>query len=240
MAIIVAHRGWSGRAPENTMAAFELALTEPRIHFIELDVHLSKDGVPVVIHDHTLERTTNGIGRVLDYTYAELSKLDAGAWFDESFRGERLPRLEDVMRLAKGRCKLAVELKTTSGEYPGIESRVIDLVRTYDLTDQVVLSSFEHESMRLAREIDPTIATGLIYLGKPTLLEEQARYVGATSLAMHHKFVTPDFAAAMIDRGFDVGVWTVDEPEALLRAAALHPDIRITTNHPDRLVMALA
>jgi glycerophosphoryl diester phosphodiesterase len=103
-----------------------------------------------------------------------------------------------------------------------------------------VLSSFEHESMRVVHEIDPSIATGLIYLGKPTLLLEQLRYTGASSLSMHHAFVTREFVEQMADEGIDVGVWTVDEPEALRRMTALHPRIRITTNHPDRLMEVLA
>src|SRR5690554_7738935 len=110
--IVVAHRGWSGAAPENTMAAFRLAMLDLRISWIELDVQLSKDGVPVVIHDYKLRRTTGALGAVKDYTYEQLSKLDNGSWFSPEFSSERIPTLEQVLKEAKGRIHLNIELKT--------------------------------------------------------------------------------------------------------------------------------
>ncbi|RAP75180.1 glycerophosphodiester phosphodiesterase [Paenibacillus montanisoli] len=236
MITIVAHRGWSGAAPENTMAAFALALKEPGIHFIELDVHLSKDGVPVVIHDHTLDRTTNGTGPVESYTYEQLRELDAGSWFGPAFEGQKIPSLEEVFELTKGRCKLAVELKTMGGNYEGIERKVLALIEQREMKDQVVLSSFDHDSMKRAHEIDPSVMTGLILFGKPTLIWEQLTYTGASSISIHHEFVTDELMKEMYARGIDIGVWTVDEPEKLARIAAQYPDMRITTNHPDRLL----
>ncbi|WP_308638286.1 glycerophosphodiester phosphodiesterase [Paenibacillus silvisoli] len=236
MITIVAHRGWSGAAPENTMAAFELALKDPGIHYIELDVHLSKDGVPVVIHDHTLERTTNGNGPVEAYTYEELRELDAGSWFDAAFEGERIPSLEEVFEFTRGRCKLAVELKTMGGNYEGIEEKVLALVERFEMKDQVVLSSFDHDSMKKAHDIDPSVVTGLIIFGKPTLIWEQLVYTGATSISIDHRFATSALIEEMEARGIDIGVWTVDKPEVLARIVAAHPNVRITTNYPDRLL----
>ncbi|WP_051330968.1 glycerophosphodiester phosphodiesterase family protein [Aneurinibacillus terranovensis] len=93
----IAHRGWSGRAPENTLAAIKKAIYHPAIDGIEIDVQMSLDGVPVVIHDYTLERTTTGTGYVGSYTLTELKKLDAGTWFSSSFAGETIPTLEEVL-----------------------------------------------------------------------------------------------------------------------------------------------
>ena len=236
MITIVAHRGWSGEAPENTMAAFKLALTEPDIAIIELDVHLSKDGVPVVIHDHTLDRTTSGIGRVKDYTLEELRRLDAGSWFAPQFAEERIPTLEEVLELAKGRCMLHVELKTMGDEYEGIEEKVIAVIHRHGMKDEVVLSSFDHDSMKRANEIDPSIRTGLIFMGKPMLLAEQLRYAGATSVSMHYAFVTRDVVNEMAENGIDMGVWTVDDPDILAGIIEQYPDMRITTNYPDRVL----
>jgi glycerophosphoryl diester phosphodiesterase len=236
MITIVAHRGWSGEAPENTIAAFKLAMTEPDIAIIELDVHLSKDGIPVVIHDHTLDRTTSGAGPVKSHTVDELRLLDAGGWFAPSFEGERIPTLEEVLLLAKGRCKLHVELKSMGDEYVGIEEKVIALIQRHGMQEEVVLSSFDHDSMKRANEIDPSIQTGLIFLGKPTLLVEQLRYTGAASVSMHYAFVTPDFVNEMAEHGFDLGVWTVDDSDILARIVEQYPNMRITTNTPDRLL----
>lgn len=233
---IVAHRGCSGEAPENTMAAFKLALSEPDIAMIELDVHLSKDGVPVVIHDHTLDRTTNGSGPVAAHTLEELRRLDAGGKFAAEFAAERIPTLEEVLELAKGRCTLHVELKMLGSEYAGIEEKVIALVRRHGMQNEVVLSSFNHDSMKRAHELDPSIPTGLIFLGKPTLLAEQLRYTGATCLSMHYAFVTRELVDEMTGLGIDVGVWTIDESETLARMIRDYPGIRITTNYPDRVL----
>ncbi|WP_410513105.1 glycerophosphodiester phosphodiesterase family protein [Paenibacillus sp. BR2-3] len=236
MITIVAHRGWSGEAPENTIAAFKLALTNSDIAIIELDVHLSKDGIPVVIHDHMLDRTTSGRGPVKAYTLEELRQLDAGSWFDPQFAAERIPTLEEVLQLAKGRCKLHVELKVMGDEYKGIEEEVIAIIDRHGMKEMVVLSSFDHDSMKRAHEIDPSIRTGLIFLGKPTLLVEQLRYTGATSVSMHYGFVTPALVNEMTGHGMDMGVWTVDDPDILAGIIEEYPDMRITTNHPDRVL----
>src|SRR5690606_11528357 len=117
---VTAHRGASAYAPENTMAAFEMAL-EMGADGIELDVQMSRDGHLVVIHDPTLERTTDGSGLVAQYTLAELRRVDAGAWFDERFRGQRIPTLAEVFELVRGKALLNVELKVMPVRYPGIE-----------------------------------------------------------------------------------------------------------------------
>ncbi|GGD89724.1 glycerophosphodiester phosphodiesterase [Paenibacillus nasutitermitis] len=236
MTTIVAHRGCSGDAPENTIAAFKLALAQPEISNIELDVHLSKDGVPVVIHDHTLDRTTNGKGPVQAYTLEELRKLDAGGWFAAEFTGEQIPTLEEVLELVKGRCRLHVELKTMGNEYVGLEAKVIDCIHRHGMQEEVVLSSFDHDSMVRANEIDPAIRTALIFLGKPTLLMDQLRYTGATGVSIHYAFVTQELVKEMAWQDIDLGVWTVDEPEILARIMEQYPDVRITTNYPDRII----
>ncbi|SFE08163.1 glycerophosphoryl diester phosphodiesterase [Paenibacillus catalpae] len=236
MITIVAHRGCSGHAPENTMAAFKLAMTDPGIAIIELDVHLSKDGVPVVMHDAALDRTSNGKGPIQAYSLEELRTFDAGSWFAPEFAGERIPTLEEVLKLAKGRIQLHVELKALGGEYPGIEEAVIADIRRQGMEEEVVLSSFNHDSMKKANELAPSIRTGLIFLGKPTLLLEQLRYTGAASVSMHHAFATRSLVDEMAEHGIDFGVWTVDDAETLACLTEKYPNLRITTNYPDRLL----
>lgn len=233
---IVAHRGWSGRAPENTMAAFQMAMTDPRIDWIELDVQMSRDGVPVVIHDFKLKRTTGVSGRVKDYTYQELARMDNGSWFAKKFSGERIPSLEQVLIESRGRMKLNIELKTAVDLYPGLEQAVLDLVRSAGMAEQVVLTSFDHDAIKRAHELDPGIPTGLIISGFPMMVKEQLRFTGAGFLSMDYHYLSAAFVREMIESGFDVMAWTVNEEEAIRQMLALHPQLMMCTNFPERVV----
>lgn len=233
--IVAAHRGWSGRAPENTLAAFRLVLGDPRIRWVEFDVQLSKDGVPVVIHDFTLKRTTGRPGNVRDYTWKELSQMDAGSWFDPKFKDERIPSLEQVLELLGGKVNMNIELKTAIGLYPGLEPAVTGLIRQFGLADEVVLTSFDHYSVMRARSAAPEIRGGLIMTGLPTLVWEQMRFAGADFLSMDYRFVSPSFVREMIGSGVQMMAWTVNDASAIRKVAAMHPDLMICSNYPDRV-----
>ena len=144
---VVAHRGYRGSYPENTLVAFEGAI-RANSDMIELDVSLTRDRIPVVIHDNTLNRTTNGSGRVSEHSLAELKKLDAGSWFSTKFRGEAIPTLEELLISVKGRIAVNIEIKQESFESPaisnGIESQICEIVENLDMVDSVLISSFEH------------------------------------------------------------------------------------------------
>jgi glycerophosphoryl diester phosphodiesterase len=233
--IIVAHRGWSGVAPENTMAAFRLAMADPRISWIELDVQLSKDGVPVVIHDYKLRRTTGASGAVKDYTFKQLSKLDNGSWFSPEFHNERIPTLEQVLKETKGRIHLNIELKTKDNLYPGLEKAVINLVQAYSIEADVVITSFDTHALKTTKLLAPSIRTGLITSIVPITIRDQLRILGADLLSMDYRIVEPTFVHSMVESGFDVMVWTVNEPRAIEQMVSLHPKLRICTNYPDRV-----
>lgn len=224
----MAHRGWSSKAPENTMAAFELAFQESRIRSIEMDVQLSKDGVPIIIHDFTLDRTTNGTGFVRQYSYQELARLDAG-------NGERIPALEEVLRAARGRCKINLELKTAGGLYQGIEEKVVELVKQYQMENEVFLTSFDHHVIQRVKNLSTTIQTGLILCGMPTLLADQLAHTGARILSMEYPFITKPFAEEMRAKGIEIVAWTVNKQEEIERVMKIHPEIQICTNYPDRM-----
>ena len=150
--VIFAHRGASGEAPENTLAAFKLGLAQGCDAF-ELDVHLSKDGQIVVIHDGTIDRTTDGLGAVNEMTVEELKAFDAGSWFDEKYRGERIPLLEEVFDITPGHIIINIEIK---GSYNGqLEPALIDLLKKRDRLDTVVISSFDWKSLRYIKELEP-------------------------------------------------------------------------------------
>ena len=236
MNICMAHRGWSGKAPENTMTAIRLALAEPAIQAMEIDVQLSSDGVPVLIHDFTLERTTNGSGLVKDHTLEELRQLDAGKWLDEKFAGEKIPTLEEALMAVKSRCKLNIELKATRDMYPGIAEKVLALLEQYGMKQEVCLTSFDHELIRHVRTLDQQIETGLIVYGRPVLMLEQLQEAGASILSMGYPFLNKELAVAAIEKGFKVIAWTLDEPAHIQEVMSWHPDVQICTNHPDRML----
>ncbi|GAF06465.1 glycerophosphoryl diester phosphodiesterase [Paenibacillus pini JCM 16418] len=156
----MAHRGFSSKAPENTLTAFKMAMEIPIVQWIEIDVQLSADGIPVVIHDFTLDRTTNGTGKVKDYTWQQIQRLDAGSWKGRAFRGERIPSLDEVLRLCCGRVRLNIELKTSGSMYPGLEQAVIKRVEAYHMEQDVVLTSFDTNALRRVKEINPSFRTG--------------------------------------------------------------------------------
>lgn len=236
MNICMAHRGWSGKAPENTMTAIRLALAEPAIRGIEIDVQLSRDGVPVLIHDFTLERTTTGRGLVMDHTLEELRKLDAGSWFNERFAGERIPTLEEVLQVVKGRCTLNIELKATSDMYPGIAEKVLELLERHEMKQEVCITSFDHDLIRQVRELDATVETGLIVMGRPVLMLEQLEAAGANILSMGYPYLTRELTCEALEKGYKVIAWTIDEPSHIRTVMSWHPDVQICTNHPDRML----
>jgi len=229
----IAHRGASAAAPANTLVAFERA-AELGADGIELDVHLSADGAPVVIHDSTLDATTDGHGRVAATPLAQLKRLDAGSWFDPAFAGERIPTLEEVLEAMGGRLLLNIELKSLSLRDKGLERAVIALVERYDLEERVLFSSFNPFSLRRAKKIAPRIQAGLLYSPDQSL---PLRRAWLAFLFPHearhpqHTMVDERYLTWARKRGYRVNVWTVDDPKEMRRLARLGVD-GIITNTP--------
>jgi glycerophosphoryl diester phosphodiesterase len=236
---IYAHRGWSGRAPENTMAAFRTALEAPYVTGLELDVQLTKDGVPIVIHDFTLDRTTNGKGLVKEHTYAQLRELDAGSWFGETFEGERIPTLLEALELAKGRGKVNIELKTAGNLYPGLAEASIRVIREAGMERDVYFTSFDHLVMMEAKGLAPDIRTGLLVAGRPIAMRFQFEVTGADVLSIAFPYLTEDMVKEAEALGIDVFAWTVNETEHIRQVVALDSRIMICTNYPDRARKAI-
>lgn len=179
---IFAHRGSKGNRPENTLAAFREALSL-EIEGIELDVHMTKDKQLVVIHDETVDRTTNGKGFVKDLTLNEIKQLDAGSWFSKEYEGEKIPTLSEVLELVKSsNFKLNIELKNDVFLYEGIEEAVLNEVEKYSYTDNVILSSFNHYSIRKCLDLNPALETGVLFMEGLYKPWEYAKFVGATSI----------------------------------------------------------
>ncbi|WP_088009050.1 glycerophosphodiester phosphodiesterase [Indiicoccus explosivorum] len=235
METLIAHRGWSGIAPENTLSAIRLALEEPKIKAIEIDINMTKDGIPVVFHDKDVDRTTNGTGAVKDLTLAELKTLDAGSWFGPEFAGERVPTLEEVLALVQGEKHLYIELKQLGDLYWGLELKTIELIKKFGLEDRCSLISFDHRSLQTCMKIAPEIRRTLVMVGSPLLLTEQVNEIGAAAVSMKSDYVDQLMVDSLVRNGTEIIVWTVDDPEEADRLAAFGGHVKFTSNHPDRL-----
>jgi glycerophosphoryl diester phosphodiesterase len=232
----IAHRGASAAAPANTLAAFEKAI-ELGADGIELDVHLSADGVPVVIHDAAVDATTDGNGRVAEMTLAQLKQLDAGSWFDPAFAGERIPTLEEVLEAVESRLLLNVELKSTGLWGDELEQAVVAQVKQSGLDERVLFSSFNPFSLRRIKRIAPHIPIGLLYVPSlPLFLYQVLLAALVPHEACHPGYATVDarYIAWARKRGYQVNVWTVDDPDEMRRLIGLGVD-GVITNVPDVL-----
>ncbi len=235
--LILAHRGASHLAPENTLAAFERAQALGA-DGVELDVYLTSDGVPVVIHDEDVARTTDGAGRVTELTAAQIAALDAGARFDPAYAGEPVPTLEAVFATLGRSLFYNIELKPAGGRNAGVVSAVIDLVRRFELTDYVWLSSFEPYKLHVARRLAPELLCGLLY-GLLTPLTPFFMPITPHE-AIHPQVVllTRRWVARAHRRDKRVVTWTVDDVALGRRLVEWGVDA-VITNEPDRMLEAL-
>jgi glycerophosphoryl diester phosphodiesterase len=234
--LVIAHRGASGNAPENTMAAFRKAVALGAT-FIETDLQLSRDARFVAIHDATVNRTTNGQGAVHDMTLAELRKLDAGSWFGSEFAGERIPTLEEILEFSKKNdVVFYLEIKP-AGSWGG-EHALIGALRESGEIPRAVVISFDPSIVMSLRKIEPTLMTGLLYDGQLENPLEKAVAIGARQLAARGDLVTPAMLAEARKKDLQVVCWTVNH-SAHMRMLAVAGVDGIMTDYPDRLVAAV-
>lgn len=227
---ITGHRGASGLAPENTLAAFRKAI-DLKLDAIEFDVQRTNDGFLVVFHDTELDRTTNGKGLLRERTLASLKALDAGSWFNKEFKGERIPTLHELFNLMKGNeLLLFLEIKDPAF-YPGIEEEIAAVIREYNFTERCCVRSFDHESLHLLHRIAPEIPISeLWYTHFPTA--EETTY---PTLNMMFGLCTAENVAAAHARGQKVTCWTVNEVADAKNLIAMGVD-GLTGDYPDRLL----
>ena len=228
-------------APENTLPAFARAL-EMGVAGIELDVHRSADGRLVVIHDFTVDKTTNGQGRVEQMSAAELRRLDAGGYFDSKFAGVQIPFLEEVLDLVGDRCRLNIEIKSTHPYADDASAGVAALIRDRNLYDQVIVSSFNPITLIKMRHLDPRIALGVLYdASMPAFLRRVWAGPPLRPEAQHPHYALIDAEFMMWAHSLPAAVntWTVNEVEEARRLAALGVDV-IITDVPDQIMMGLA
>ena len=240
---ITGHRGAGALAPENTLSAIKEGL-KYGVDRIEVDVHQSKDGKVIIMHDVTLDRTTNGSGAIKDYTYDELLKLDAGSWFSDKFKGEKIPLLEEAIELIDGNAVFVIELKEGDEIYPGIVENVVNLIRKHDATDWCVVHSFRTKILEQIHEMEPAIELHKLFIGKLSLVPifvsagfvpeyysfDKHPYI--TEYSLNYQFANRSIINAIHKRGKKVNVWTIDDKAKYLKLRDLGIDGFIT-NSPD-------
>ena len=230
--LLIAHRGASGHAPENTLAAFKKAVTLGAT-FIETDLQLTRDARLVAIHDETVNRTTNGKGAVHDMTLAELRRLDAGSWFGSEFAGERIPTLDEVLDFAK-KYDVIFYLEMKPGGSFGSEHALIGGLRTSGEIARTIVISFDAAILANVRKIEPTLMTGLLFDGQIEKPLDRALEVGARQLAIRGDLVSPGLLTAAREKDLQVVCWTVNHSAHMRQLMDAGVD-GIMSDYPDRL-----
>lgn len=238
--ISIAHRGYSKLAPENTLAAYALAL-EQKPDYIECDVRRTKDGKIIISHDATVDRCTTGTGKVSDMTLDELKQLDAGSKFSPEFAGEPLPTLEEYLDLLKGKSRPQIELKEE-----GLEEDVVAMIHARDMVDEAMVISFHYAACLRVHEIDERIKIGALKgVGHPVddeeavRLADEAASVSGYFFAVNYHDVTPALVSATHSANMKMAVWTIDTEEEIRKWADMGADA-ITSNDIKLLNQVLA
>ena len=198
--ILIAHRGASAYAPENTICAFDMAV-ELGIGHIELDVQFSSDGQMVIIHDDDVDRTTDGSGPVADHTLTELGSLDTGSWFQSTYAEARIPSLSEVLERYRGRLYFHIAIKAVA---ENLSQATADMVRKYGVADNVTITSFQKVQLQEIRAYAPELSAGWLLRETNDSTLSHAKEMGLTSICTRADEVTPELASQLHDMGFTV------------------------------------
>jgi glycerophosphoryl diester phosphodiesterase len=232
----IAHRGASAYAPENTIAAFDKAV-EMKADYIEIDVQRSKDGKLVVIHDTTVDRTTDGSGKVGNLTFKELRNLDAGSWKSKQFAGAQIPTFDEILDRYHGKIGILIELKAPE-LYPGIEENIAGKLKERNLdkpqNEKIIVQSFNHNSMKKMNELLPKVPIGVLTSSSADTTEQALQEFStyADYFNPSYGIVTPDLVNQVHSLGMKIGSWTVRSQEAANFLLNVGVDA-IITDYPD-------
>jgi glycerophosphoryl diester phosphodiesterase len=239
---VIAHRGYRDVAPENTLSAFRKAV-QLGADMVELDVHLSKDGQVVVMHDDTLDRTTNGTGPVENKTLAELKLLDAGAFFSPVFKGEPIPTLEEVLQFAKDKISVNIEIKKEAVEkqsQAGIEKKVVDLMVNSGMQEYLMVSSFSAVAITRIKQINPSISTGYLMVSDGLFSSQVSRVAKVKADAVHEMgpFVSKNDVVKSHEHDIEENTWTINDPHKMSELINKGVD-GLITDRPDLAIRVL-
>jgi len=232
---VTAHRGASGLAPENTMSAIVKAM-EIGSDFSEIDVQETTDGIIVLMHDDSLQRTTGIEAGMWEKTFDELKEADAGLWFSEEFKGEPVPTLKSIIDAVRGKMKLNIELKM-NGHEKLLTEKVVAMVEEEDFYNNCILTSFDFGAVKKVKQRNSKIKAGYIFSEMPE--DEDVFTANVDLLSVNKKIVTEDFVQKAHANNKQVHVWTVNEPEDMRKLIGLGVD-NIISNYPNILKEVLA
>lgn len=222
MPLVLAHRGANKVAPQNTLPAFQKAL-DFGADGLETDVHLSKDGHIVICHNYTIDETSNGTGRVDEMTLSQLKGFDFGSYFGDEFKGVSLPTLSELLDLTKSMKLINIEIKPPQKD-SDLVKKVVEAIHQYGIVENSIVSCFDPECIRLVKEIDKNIKTGLLYeddkLGHEIMTFGVAKYckqLNADAAHPHRKLITRKEVMELHNLGIAVNPWTVNKEEEIIR-----------------------
>ena len=231
--LVVGHRGACGYAPENTMPSFQKGI-ECGADILELDIHVSLDGELVVIHDSEVDRTTDGTGPIEGKTLKEIKALDAGVKFGPQFAGTKVPTLKELLDWAWNKIPLAIEIKGDPFPTPGVEEKLIKLLKEFKILSETMVISFHHESMKKIKEIEPSLATGLLIMGELVDPVQVLKASKSDSLRPGWQYWSKDKVDLIHKKGFIASTWNADTEAVMDRIVPMRI-ASIGSNFPDRL-----
>ncbi|MFW6023049.1 MAG: glycerophosphodiester phosphodiesterase [Halanaerobiaceae bacterium] len=225
--LILGHRGAMGERPENTAVSFEKALKDGA-DGIEFDVHMTSDGIPVVIHDETVDRTTNGSGLIAKMTYDEIKKLRAGI-NQSDYTNQKILTLEETLDLSVEKSKLInIELKQGMVIYPGLEEKVLSIIKEYDIVNKVIISSFNHYSLKLIKKINKNIKCGLLYIAGIYKPWNYAKIVGVEAIHPFYASINKEIASECQKNDIMVNVYGANDQKTISHMLNIGVDAIIT------------
>lgn len=227
---IMAHRGASGIAPENTLSAIKEAINL-NADYAELDVQETADGEIILLHDNGLKRTTGLDKNIWITNYDEIKFLDAGSWFSEKYKGEPIPKFKDVIDLVRGKLKLNIELKT-NGHEKQLADRVVKIVKDKNVSKECFFTSFDYAQIKRVKEIDSTLKVGLIFKKMPDTTDVFKLKIEA--LSVHYSLIDQSFILKASESDKEIFVWTVNDENEMKKFVELNVK-GIITNYPDKL-----
>lgn len=249
MSLILGHRGASAYAPDNTRSAFEMAI-KMGADGVETDIHLTKDGIPVIQHNYTIDKNSNGSGWVEELTLDELSMLDFGSWFSDDFKGEKILTLDECLKIADKHMSLInLELKRATVKRSAIVEATLEVVKKYKMQDRVLISSFDHKLVKKAQIMCPEVLTGALYDEAEVeqdniaeILADAPAYVEKLGFDFANPHVNYLIEDGLMERyhqkGIGVAVWTVDKP--YIAKQCFKKGVKcIITNKPDVVLKAV-
>lgn len=241
--VITSHRGASNLAPENTLSSINLAL-KSKPNKIEVDVHQTLDSIVILMHDTTLDRTTNGSGLIKEQTFGNISKLDAGSWFSKDFLGEKVPTLEDVIKLTKGKCQLIIEIKKGNDFYPNIINNILKTIKKLDAEKWVIIHSFDYKILENVHKLNSKIPVQKLVFLKfkfiPFIISnkieklEIKKYPYIKEYSLNYIFSNRSIINYLKINGKKINIWTVNDSITAKKIMALGAD-GIITDNPDIL-----